>query len=265
MARRDGRKASVTVPCIVLAWRENPLGKINGLQMSSVENHPSRNLGVSLDKLLVEMFLGGRCLLLRTLLSSLSLWCWVLMSPARCICNLQIRKKTTGWVRVSSLLGDFALLPLQAASKYNSQYHKLFKDIPTEESVLKGGQRGEGGEGLRGSGTRPDPALPCSLLLCSPEGHPHPGTALHLPQLALLLREPFWEGHQGNTVPGCRVPRVSLALSQTALPAACLSLPTPKCLQKPAMQRGELPASSPALPLPITCRIRLGKTNTGWV
>uniref|UniRef100_U3I385 GRAM domain containing 2A n=1 Tax=Anas platyrhynchos platyrhynchos TaxID=8840 RepID=U3I385_ANAPP len=105
--------------------------------MSSVENHPSRNLGVSLDKLLVEMFLGGRCLLLRTLLSSLSLWCWVLMSPARCICNLQIRKKTTGWVRVSSLLGDFALLPLQAASKYNSQYHKLFKDIPTEESVLK--------------------------------------------------------------------------------------------------------------------------------
>ncbi|KAF2985701.1 hypothetical protein EK904_003135 [Melospiza melodia maxima] len=25
-----------------------------------------------------------------------------------------------------------------AASKYNSQYHKLFKDIPTEESVLKG-------------------------------------------------------------------------------------------------------------------------------
>lgn len=56
--------------------------------------------------------------------------------------NLQ--KKTAGWVRVSSLLGDFALLPLQAASKYNSQYHKLFKDIPTEESVLKGGQRGEG-------------------------------------------------------------------------------------------------------------------------
>ncbi|NXP41842.1 GRM2A protein, partial [Leiothrix lutea] len=31
-----------------------------------------------------------------------------------------------------------------AASKYNSQYHKLFKDIPTEESVLKGGWQGEG-------------------------------------------------------------------------------------------------------------------------
>uniref|UniRef100_A0A8D0EP74 GRAM domain containing 2A n=1 Tax=Strix occidentalis caurina TaxID=311401 RepID=A0A8D0EP74_STROC len=27
--------------------------------------------------------------------------------------------------------------PWGAASKYNSQYHKLFKDIPTEESVLK--------------------------------------------------------------------------------------------------------------------------------
>nr|XP_009934195.1 PREDICTED: GRAM domain-containing protein 2 [Opisthocomus hoazin] len=32
---------------------------------------------------------------------------------------------------------NFALLRFQAASKYNSQYHKLFKDIPTEESVLK--------------------------------------------------------------------------------------------------------------------------------
>uniref|UniRef100_A0A8B9MEU5 GRAM domain containing 2A n=1 Tax=Accipiter nisus TaxID=211598 RepID=A0A8B9MEU5_9AVES len=31
-----------------------------------------------------------------------------------------------------------------AASKYNSQYHKLFKDIPTEESVLKGGWHGKG-------------------------------------------------------------------------------------------------------------------------
>lgn len=97
MARRDGRKASVVMPCGggQLARRENPLGKINGLQMSPAENYPSRDLGVSLDKLLVEIFLGGRCLLLQTLLSPLSLWCWVLMSPARCICNLQICKKNS--------------------------------------------------------------------------------------------------------------------------------------------------------------------------
>uniref|UniRef100_A0A803VC05 GRAM domain containing 2A n=1 Tax=Ficedula albicollis TaxID=59894 RepID=A0A803VC05_FICAL len=42
---------------------------------------------------------------------------------------------------VSSLLGPPSAAPgcgqREAASKYNSQYHKLFKDIPTEESVLK--------------------------------------------------------------------------------------------------------------------------------
>uniref|UniRef100_A0A8C5X8J3 GRAM domain containing 2A n=1 Tax=Malurus cyaneus samueli TaxID=2593467 RepID=A0A8C5X8J3_9PASS len=42
------------------------------------------------------------------------------------------------WVSLSARsLDNFALLRFQAASKYNSQYHKLFKDIPTEESVLK--------------------------------------------------------------------------------------------------------------------------------
>lgn len=49
------------------------------------------------------------------------------------------------WVSLSARSPDnFALLFFQAASKYNSQYHKLFKDIPTEESVLKGGWQGEG-------------------------------------------------------------------------------------------------------------------------
>uniref|UniRef100_A0A8C9EJK3 GRAM domain containing 2A n=1 Tax=Pavo cristatus TaxID=9049 RepID=A0A8C9EJK3_PAVCR len=37
----------------------------------------------------------------------------------------------------SSSSSLFCSALLQAASKYNSQYHKLFKDIPTEESVLK--------------------------------------------------------------------------------------------------------------------------------
>uniref|UniRef100_A0A8C3Y0K2 GRAM domain containing 2A n=1 Tax=Catharus ustulatus TaxID=91951 RepID=A0A8C3Y0K2_CATUS len=42
------------------------------------------------------------------------------------------------WVSLSARSPDnFVLLCFQAASKYNSQYHKLFKDIPTEESVLK--------------------------------------------------------------------------------------------------------------------------------
>uniref|UniRef100_A0A8B9Z751 GRAM domain containing 2A n=2 Tax=Aves TaxID=8782 RepID=A0A8B9Z751_9AVES len=42
------------------------------------------------------------------------------------------------WVSSSARsLDNFVLLYFQAASKYNSQYHKLFKDIPTEESVLK--------------------------------------------------------------------------------------------------------------------------------
>ncbi|NWX74410.1 GRM2A protein, partial [Alca torda] len=50
-----------------------------------------------------------------------------------------------------------------AASKYNSQYHKLFKDIPTEESVLKGGWHGQGwGWGRWGAAHR----LPCPTSLC---------------------------------------------------------------------------------------------------
>lgn len=49
------------------------------------------------------------------------------------------------WVSSSARsLDNFVLLYFQAASKYNSQYHKLFKDIPTEESVLKGGWHGKG-------------------------------------------------------------------------------------------------------------------------
>ncbi|XP_010569870.1 PREDICTED: GRAM domain-containing protein 2 isoform X3 [Haliaeetus leucocephalus] len=40
--------------------------------------------------------------------------------------------------------------------------------------------------------------------MCAPERHPHPGKALHLPQLALLLRKPFWEGHQGRDPGGLR-------------------------------------------------------------
>lgn len=64
-------------------------------------------------------------------------------------------------------LDNCALLHFQAASKYNSQYHKLFKDIPTEESVLKGGWHGKG----RAQG-RQDVAhgLPCPslrLAVCS--------------------------------------------------------------------------------------------------
>lgn len=98
-----------------------------------------------------------------------------------------------------------ALLHFQAASKYNSQYHKLFKDIPTEESVLKGGWHSEGrawGWQELGHGLPCPPSLLCSLLLRAPERHPHPGKALHLPQLALLLRKPFREGHQGNGAGG---------------------------------------------------------------
>lgn len=61
--------------------------------------------------------------------------------------------------------------------------------------MLKGGRRGAvrcgaGGVGPPGS----DMALLRSLLLRAAEGHPHPGAALHLPQLALLLRQPLREG-----------------------------------------------------------------------
>ncbi|XP_019388814.1 PREDICTED: GRAM domain-containing protein 2 isoform X5 [Crocodylus porosus] len=48
-------------------------------------------------------------------------------------------------------------------------------------------------QGHSHGGERPE-----SLLLCASERHPHSGTALHLPQLALLLCKPLWEGHQGG-------------------------------------------------------------------
>uniref|UniRef100_A0A803V0A1 GRAM domain containing 2A n=1 Tax=Ficedula albicollis TaxID=59894 RepID=A0A803V0A1_FICAL len=54
-----------------------------------------------------------------------------------------------------------------AASKYNSQYHKLFKDIPTEESVLKGEWQGEGWA-QRGQGPAQGlPRLSLCLAVCS--------------------------------------------------------------------------------------------------
>ena len=57
---------------------------------------------------------------------------WV--HPELCRCPLPCAPISSSSLFCSALL--------QAASKYNSQYHKLFKDIPTEESVLKGGRRG---------------------------------------------------------------------------------------------------------------------------
>uniref|UniRef100_A0ACB8E441 Uncharacterized protein n=1 Tax=Sphaerodactylus townsendi TaxID=933632 RepID=A0ACB8E441_9SAUR len=123
-----------------------------------------------------------------------------------------------------------------APNKYNSQYHKLFKDIPTEESVLKvflsrvviSGGFGEEGLGVTGN-THSLTLMPkscsvgaeqltwsvsgilesgleikaaaillfrCSLLLRPPERHPHPRPALHFPKLALFLCKPFWKRYQ---------------------------------------------------------------------
>uniref|UniRef100_A0A8C5JHZ2 GRAM domain containing 2A n=1 Tax=Junco hyemalis TaxID=40217 RepID=A0A8C5JHZ2_JUNHY len=72
------------------------------------------------------------------------------------------------WVSLSARSPDnFALLCFQAASKYNSQYHKLFKDIPTEESVLKGGCQGEGWARRRQDLAQALPRFSLCLAVCS--------------------------------------------------------------------------------------------------
>lgn len=72
------------------------------------------------------------------------------------------------WVALSARSPDnFALLCFQAASKYNSQYHKLFKDIPTEESVLKGGWQGEGWAWRQQDPAQGLPWLSLCLAVCS--------------------------------------------------------------------------------------------------
>ncbi|NXX77723.1 GRM2A protein, partial [Urocolius indicus] len=48
-----------------------------------------------------------------------------------------------------------------------SQYHKLFKDIPTEESVLKGGWQGKGRAQGLGDPTYSLPCLSLCLAVCS--------------------------------------------------------------------------------------------------
>lgn len=72
------------------------------------------------------------------------------------------------WVSSSARSPDnFVLLCFQAASKYNSQYHKLFKDIPTEESVLKGGWQGEGWARRVQDPAQGLPRLSLCLAVCS--------------------------------------------------------------------------------------------------
>lgn len=165
------------------------------------------------------------------------------------------------WVSLSARSPDnFALLRFQAASKYNSQYHKLFKDIPTEESVLKGGWHGQGrGRGRWGAAHH----LPCPPSLC-------PAVCSCALQRDILIQgrlyiSPNWLCFYANLFGkdikvtwGPAHPSPTGLIAQ-ATPQPAYSLLHPKSLSKASDAKGSVAVPPP----PITCGICPGKPNTG--